>query len=228
MNQYVSAILNFQAGRNRPIEYYTTPINDFSEHQKNLVVYVDDWKVYNKLSSQINRVLIDYEQVSNIDFEASWRAKFLANFKQDVVWYNLSRTYLLKPKLLKMASECIDADRYIWLDAGMPCSHVFGHDFGRYHNVYSPEIIAFMDEVFTANRFLSQGWVVNTQSGVNMEVVYKAFNLDPDGREHISGCVFAMERSMIDKFNHDFYAMLARFHEINFMGTDENVYIADF
>jgi hypothetical protein len=225
-NLYVSAIFNFQASRGRPLEYYTTPLNDFSKHNKNLVVYVDDKSTYNRLSPSINRKLVSYQTVSNFDFEESWKSMFLDYFKNDKVWYNLSRTYLLKPKIVKMTKDQYDFERYVWLDAGMPCSHIYGHNYTNYKNLYTQKIVDYIDDVFSKHRFLSQGWVVHQQSGVNMKIVYDTLQLQPDGREHVSGCVFSLEKSLVDKFNVDFYDMLSEFHKINFPGTDENVYIA--
>lgn len=225
-NLYVSAILNFQKNRGRPIEYYTTPINDLAKQRNNIIVYVDDTTIYNKLSSNIHRKMIKYQDISNFVFEESWRVMFLKYFNNDEIWYNLSRTYLLKPRLLKLAQDHHPAARYTWVDAGWPCSHIYEHSFDKYVNLYTEKSVQYMESVFSSSRFLSQGWVVNQQSGVNMKIIYDALKLTPNGREHVSGCIFSLENSIIDKFNLDFYNMLYEFYKLKFAGTDENVYIA--
>jgi len=219
-NQYISAILNFQVGR-RPLEYYTTPINDFAEH-KEIIVYIDDKLLLQKLSNNVTKIYVDYDDISNFKFESSWRSLFLKHFN-DILWYNLSRTYLLKPKLIKITKDKIKADRYTWIDAGMPCSHLFDHNYCGYHNVYNSQSIRFIEDISNNYNFLTQGYISNIINGVNVETIYNLLNLLPNGKEHVSGCMMSMNNLDVDEFCDEFYKTLNIFHDSNIMGTDEAV-----
>jgi hypothetical protein len=224
---FVSGIINFQANRGRPIEYFVKPLNDFIDnlpHEHNIFVFLDNKDIESLINTRATIFYIDVDEEIRklVKDEDKRKEDFLNKFNNDAIWYELSKIYHLKVRMLKIIKDIYEADKVVWLDAGMPCSHLFGHSYNNYKNIYDNNT-NFLCDVMKDKNFLSQESVVMIQYGIAMSELYKLFNLRPSGKEHTSGCLFSISYDNFDNFYNEYYNYLDKLIHNNYHGTDENI-----
>jgi len=222
--QIVSAIVNFQRNR-RPLEYYTEPLNDLItciDSEDNIDIYVDDDKIVSAINKKENVNITYVDLMSMIDGAFEREQERRKYFKQQQ-WYELTQIYMAKSLFLEMSLNSSHS-RFAWIDAGFPCSHLFMHDYRRYHNIYARNW-AYIRNILLSDNFISQGWICGHSYGVNMMEVYNVLQLEPNGSEHVTQALYSLDRLQVHDLKHSMIEMYNIFLDNGWYGVDENLII---